>query len=292
MVDRSFIRPKKLLKIIAEYFGLRLNSTFKIKDDENLYRITAKGIFAVVRRRSRVMLKPVDNTVLMKILAEDVVIESDFYDPDIGKEFWTYNDNWAAVCFKLNEKDLNYLVYLNYGLIFRTRLEALNKRDYIFADLTTSDLSLIKLGTVLNQVYFSNFKQDETDGDFSDNILNGEEFFILGSDFIYKYIDSKVCFYSPANVGLYDFLEDPKLEIKMIESKIIKVSRFRFIPVTGEKFYTYDSDWNIKCFVTKEYSLRILVWIRSGLIFRTAREAEMFRPYYYHKLLGKDYCKE
>ena len=126
----------------------------------------------------------------------------------------------------------------------------------------------------------------------SHNILNGEEFFILGSDFIYKCIDSKVCFYSPSNTGLYDFLEDPKLEIKMIESKIIKVSRFRFIPFIGEKFYAYDSDWNIQCFSIKEYSFRILVWIRSGLIFRTAREAERFRPYYYRQLLGKDYCKK
>ena len=119
-------------------------------------------------------------------------------------------------------------------------------------------------------------------------ITEGKEFFIVGNPNIYKMEGHTLYVYEPDKNDQEPQFKQTDEPIPMnILSGRIKVKRFRFIPKPGDKFYSYDDNWNVTLYKVTTPDINFFCRLKLGLIFAEFKEAIDCRPYAQKMLLGK-----
>ena len=247
-------KDQNLFKIIAESLGPSLNEEFAVKSSRNIYKITENDFLYLDPEADPSSKKfvPMEYAEIMKLLRRQMILITEPFVPEKGQTFWSYNNNWGIVHFKSNAINLDLLIRAHAGLTFKTRLEALHKRKLLYFELTGSPMKIDENGKIIPP------NQETTDAREKDRqkrreqkqtqrtITEGKEFFIEGSPNIYKMEGHTLYVYQPNENDQEPKFKETSEPIPMnILSGRIKVKRFRFVPKPGDKFYSYDDDWNV-----------------------------------------------
>ena len=289
-------RDQNLFKIIAESLGLSLNEEFAIKSSRNIYKITENDFLYLDPEADPASKKfaPMDYADIMKLLRRQMILITEPFVPKKGQSFWSYNNNWGIVHFRTNAVNLDLLIRAQAGLTFKTRLEALHKRKLHYFELTGSPMKTDEDGKIIPP------NKETTDAREKDRqkrreqkqtqktITEGKEFFIVGNPNIYKMEGHTLYVYEPDKNDQEPQFKQTDEPIPMnILSGRIKVKRFRFIPKPGDKFYSYDDNWNVTLYKVTTPDINFFCRLKLGLIFAEFKEAIDCRPYAQKMLLGK-----
>lgn len=287
--------PNNIMKLIAEGIGVKLNEEFCIKGDSYVYKIDEKDFWFMTtdEEPEEKQFKPMPRDYIIKLLTgqADTIITP--FKPKINESFWTYNENWAVACYRLNLTNLNFMIRMKTGIIFRTKAEAIRKRDYFYEELTGSKLRRDENGKIIKP---GNEKKDQLEKEKEEKqkkeILNyhikeGADFFLEGKSGIYRLINDKLFVCDPKDENTSgEFIEtkDP-IPYAILTGKI-KKKRCRFIPKPEEKFYSYDDKWNIKLYITKKPKIDFFCRLKAGIVFDNLHDATMFRSTYFESIMG------
>lgn len=289
-------RDQNLFKIIAESLGLSLNEEFAIKSSRNIYKITENNFLYLDPEADPASKKfvPMEYTEIMKLLRRQMILITEPFVPEKNQSFWSYNNNWGIVHFRTNAVNLNLLIRAQAGLTFKTRLEALHKRKHLYFELTGSPMKTDEDGKIIPP------NKETTDAREKDRqkrreqkqtqktITEGKEFYIVGNPNIYKMEGHTLYVYEPNENDQEPKFKETSEPIPMnILSGRIKVKRFRFVPKPGDKFYSYDDDWNVTLYKVTTPDINFFCRLKLGLIFQEFKESVDCRPYAQKMLLGK-----
>lgn len=289
-------KDQNLFKIIAESLGLSLNEEFAIKSSRNIYKITENDFEYLDPEADPASKKftPMEYADIMKLLRRQMILITEPFVPEKGQTFWSYNNNWGIVHFKSNAINLDLLIRAHAGLTFKTRLEALHKRKLLYFELTGSPMKIDENGKIIPP------NQETTDAREKDRqkrreqkqtqrtITEGKEFFIEGSPNIYKMEGHTLYVYQPNENDQEPKFKETSEPIPMnILSGRIKVKRFRFVPKPGDKFYSYDDDWNVTLYKVTTPDINFFCRLKLGLIFEEFKGAIDCRPYAQKMIVGK-----
>lgn len=289
-------KDQNLFKIIAESLGLSLNEEFAVKSSKNIYKITENDFLYLDPDEDPVSkkFKPMDYPEIMKLLRRQMILITEPFIPQKGQSFWSYNNNWGTVHFRANAVNLNLFIRARAGLAFKTRLEALNKRRALYFDLTGSPIKTDENGKIIppNKETTDTREKDRQkrreQKQTQKTITEGKEFFIEGSPNIYKMEGHTLYVYEPKENDQEPQFKETKEPIPMnILSGRIKVKRFRFVPKPGDKFYSYNDDWEVTLYKVNIPDINFFCRLKLGLIFEEFKEAVDCRPYAQKMLLGK-----
>lgn len=289
-------RDQNLFKIIAESLGLSLNEEFAIKSSRNIYKITENDFLYLDPDADPASKKfaPMEYANIMKLLRRQMILITEPFVPEKNQSFWSYNNKWGIVHFKSNAINLDLLIRAHAGLTFKTRLEALHKRKLLYFELTGSPMKTDENGNIIPP---SKETADAREKDrqkrreqkqTQKTITEGKEFFIVGNPNIYKMEGHTLYVYEPDKNDQEPQFKQTDEPIPMnILSGRIKVKRFRFIPKPGDKFYSYDDNWNVTLYKVTTPDINFFCRLKLGLIFAEFKEAIDCRPYAQKMLLGK-----
>lgn len=289
-------RDQNLFKIIAESLGLSLNEEFAIKASRNIYKITENDFLYLDPDADPASKKfaPMEYANIMKLLRRQMILITEPFVPEKNQSFWSYNNKWGIVHFKSNAINLDLLIRAHAGLTFKTRLEALHKRKLLYFELTGSPMKTDENGNIIPP---SKETADAREKDrqkrreqkqTQKTITEGKEFFIVGNPNIYKMEGHTLYVYEPDKNDQEPQFKQTDEPIPMnILSGRIKVKRFRFIPKPGDKFYSYNDDWNVTLYKVTTPDINFFCRLKLGLIFAEFKEAIDCRPYAQKMLLGK-----
>lgn len=289
-------RDQNLFKIIAESLGLSLNEEFAIKSSRNIYRITENDFEYVDPETDPASKKfaPMEYAGIMKLLRRQMILITEPFVPQKGQSFWSYNNNWGIVHFRTNAVNLDLLIRAHAGLTFKTRLEALHKRKQLYFELTGSPMKIDENGKIIppNQETTDTREKDRQkrreQKQTQKTITEGKEFFLEGSPNIYKMEGHTLYVYEPKENDQEPKFRETSEPIPMnILSGRIKVKRFRFVPRPGDKFYSFDDDWNVTLYKVTTPDINFFCRLKLGLIFSEFKEAIDCRPYAQKMIAGK-----
>ncbi len=74
--------------------------------------------------------------LIYSLITKNAQIIDERFNPKIGSSFYSYNSKWAVAWYQLDGYNFEYFVRYALGMVFRTKEQALLKREYYFKLLT------------------------------------------------------------------------------------------------------------------------------------------------------------
>ena len=283
-----------IMKIIAEGIGVRLNEEFCIRGESYICKISEEDFLFMTtdEEPEQRQFRPMPREYILSLLTGEAETIINPFKPMIKENFWTYNENWAVVCYRLNMTNLNFMVRIKTGIIFRTKSEALRKREFFYEELTGTKMRKDETGKIINPKKQEEPQTQKEEIQKKENlnflIKEGADFFLEGKSGIYRLIDDKLFVCEPNEEGdSAEFVETQEPIPYAILTGKIKKKRNRFVPKPGEKFYSYDDKWNIKLYTTKKPNIDFLCRIKTGIVFNNLYDATIFKKTYFELIMGE-----
>lgn len=296
MAEEKIPEHKNLLKFIAERIGGGLDEEFAVEGLRGTFKITKKDFLELNPNDSNNEFYPMPYDRVMQLLRGELNVIKKEFIPKTGEDFWSYNNNWAIIHYKLNAVNLNFLTRLKSGLVCKTRTEAYEKREDLYYELTGSKMEKDKNGNVIssNQKYLNEtiqekeIRKEKEQQILTNQIEEGKEFYLENRPGIYKLIDRVLYVCEPGSDNPEEkFIRtDEPIPAAILTGKI-KKKRLRFIPKPGEKFYSYNDKWEVVLYQVKKPDINFFCRLKTGIIFETFLEAISFKKIYYTRLTGQ-----
>lgn len=287
---------KNIMKTIAERICGELDQEFRIVGKDYIYKITKENFLMMNPEEKKEIREfhPMPHEEVMSLLTGEYDIVKKEFVPKLGEQFWSYNNNWGIIHYQLNAIDLNFLIRLQSGLIFRTRIEAIEKRQGLYYELTGSQMETDGKGNLIiaknkdKSQSEKEKKQKQEQQVLTTQIMEGKEFYLEGREGLYKLIgrDLYVCHPTEENPDADFKKTDEPIPAAILTGKV-KKKRLRFIPKPGDKFYSYNDNWEVTLYHIKKPDINFFCRLKTGIIFETYHEASAFKNLYHKRFTGK-----
>lgn len=130
---------------ISQILNIQPEEKFNIRGRTETFYFSNEGLMKNTDQQiNKNNFEKADDEILVKLLTGEYEIIENRFTPALGMIFYSYNRDWTVSGYRLNDYDLNYMCLYSLGMIFRTKEEALMKRDFYFKLLTGISITKFK----------------------------------------------------------------------------------------------------------------------------------------------------
>ena len=129
---------------ITQVLNIQPEEKFRIRSRSEIFFFSNEGLMKSIQNSTTQQYEKANDDILVQLLKGELEIIENRFTPTIGMIFYSYNRDWTVSGYRLNDYDLNYICLYSLGMIFRTKEEALLKRDFYFNLLAGMDINKFK----------------------------------------------------------------------------------------------------------------------------------------------------